>query len=242
MRLPIGMLAAAVALACSVRWAPAGPAAPQQLRTRPGMRGPNGMPESTATVAAQADVTAPRPTASAAAARATPTRRAIQGRPPIPSTRAPTTARPVTPLPTPDPPFYSGGLGLRRTDWESSHGPPSASNGEDAGQYGEGWEATFLGGNVARLDRGWEPSPVELPEARRMVGSMLPAAAILLRSYMENSETAVDTFSSASLVARFAANPAAWAGGPPGRFTIVYHYHGGTARVLGLTIATGDPP
>jgi hypothetical protein len=267
MRWQLGVVAAAVALACSAPGA--APNTPTSGEGQAWTPNPDEPWKLTATVAARASASHPRIATPAVEPTLPPTRRAAQSKPaaptatrrgtatPAPTANAPATqlpaaqagpaalppaaGKPAAPVPTTAFPFHSGGLGLTRAEWERSHGAPTGNSGA-AVKYRDGWAAAFLDGNVSRVDWSWESSPVGLPEARRQAGSMLPDDGYLISTYRPDPDTAVERFTSSSLARRFTTGATAWTGGSPGSFVIVYRYRDGADGVYSVTIATGNNP
>lgn len=155
--------------------------------------------------------------------------------------RLPTPTARVTPTPYP-----SGGLGLRRDEWEDRRGPPGRSPGRltiyDRGRYG----VAFAADTVWYIERTWgERSPVALELAREEGRGLAPADAEHLDS-LETRLRKFDLYRSASLADRFrqvgraggAVNP--WLGREPGTFIVFYREQRG--QVTELVVTTGDNP
>lgn len=154
--------------------------------------------------------------------------------------------QPIASQPTPSSPSHaSGGLGLAQADWEHLHGsgrPDNASSpmffeyesGKFQVQFSE-----IRSGNVGYIERVWgDRNAIPLEEARRESKNLIPADAKFVRTYISQSGSTVDLYTSESLKDRFAASD--FIAGKPGDFIILYRNQ--TGRTTTFIISVGNNP
>lgn len=131
----------------------------------------------------------------------------------VPVARA-TFANPFTPTPAPD--VASGGLGLRRRDWEARHA-------------GASFRAEYRDDRVVAIERAGDRAGWAIDAARRdIVQNVAPRDASYLRTETRPDGSVVDRFTSPSL----------------GGFAAVYEIYGDgdrLGRVSSYRVATGEP-
>lgn len=170
-----------------------------------------------------------------------------------PQTSAPiptaTSQRAAAPLPTtassPTPRgqlFSSDGLGLARTDWEAKVGKPERSSAGFFDYAGGKYSASFQDGRVSYIEYHWgDKAPVSLDIARSQITPLLPADAVLVKSYTSRDRP-VDLYSSTSLATIYRTDSKLlWVGGEPGNFIILYRLDQ-SGRVFTALIALGNNP
>jgi hypothetical protein len=121
--------------------------------------------------------------------------------------------------------FSSGGLGVRRNDWERLHGralvEDLASDVYKVPDQGA-LILSFHEGNCSMLERHHAPSAVSLDLARGESRQLIPNDSSLTRTYTSAPANLVDLYHSESLRTRFSKD-VEWGGGGPGDFTVSYY-------------------
>lgn len=154
------------------------------------------------------------------------------------ATIAPPTATQSSPTATPAPAIFGSDLAA----WVASYGKPTERVGYQV--FGP-WEILLLGDQVRHIERIYDP-PVPVADALAAAATLLPADAILQRTYSPDGspEVIVDLYTSASLAARLPAD--AWRGGEPGQFVVIHHaYPEEERRIIiaaGNNATGGEPP
>lgn len=155
-----------------------------------------------------------------------------------PATGAPTAAPTPAPAPVatataPAPAI----LGAMLSDWQAQLGAPADRNGY---KVFDPWELLDFGhGHAQHIERIYDPA-VAPAVALADAAALLPADAVLLRTYSPDGrpETIVDLYHSAALAAQLPAT--AWIGGEPGQFIVLRNeFSDGVQRIV---IATGNNP
>ena len=161
------------------------------------------------------------------------------------NTPTPTTIPALTGTPVPTATtvqFVSGGLGLTSSGWERLYGT-GASTDLGAVKYADTYEVYFQDSKAWHIEREWgEETRVGLTEARDECRQLIPADAVLVRTYSPDGmpELVVDLYMSASLIEQFGAQDSLWIGGEPGNFVLVY---GVSEGAVGRMVAgLGDNP
>lgn len=179
----------------------------------------------------------PPPTSTPAPAEPSPVAELVEA-------TATNTPAPPTPTPaptvtnTPAPAIFGSDLAA----WRALYGEPTERFGYQV--FGP-WEIAPLGDQVRHIERIYDP-PVPVADALAHAATLLPADAILQRTYSPagSPETIVNLYTSASLAARLPAD--AWTGGEPGQFVVIHHaYPEGERRIIiaaGNNVAGGEPP
>jgi hypothetical protein len=137
--------------------------------------------------------------------------------------------------------FPSGGLGLRRGDWEQRRGP--AAQPGFFFDYEEGrFSVAFLEDSIFLLQRIWTDGAVPFDVARTESKQLMPGDARLAEVIDRGSEQGegrvVDLYTSQALGARFPA--ADWKGIQPGTFAVRYRVRLADGRVTAMTLQLGD--
>ena len=181
----------------------------------------------------------------------------------VPSTNTPTrepTNTPIPPTNTPEPTdepvlvsdngngYLSGGLGLSKADWDSSHTETNLDYQPFGTGYDNIYDVAFQIGNVWYIDRQWDTNNFVTLDVAEIVGqSLIPADSQLVETYSPEGipEIIVNLYFSESLKSRFRNEDETlfgnwWFGGEPGNFIVSYSVYDG--EVARMVIGIGNNP
>ena len=191
--------------------------------------------------------TAPVVTRTPAAVTATSVVAAVPSPTPAPRPIATSIPATVTPAPTarPEPTkstkpaavdVRSLGLGRPKADWERTYGQPDKNGAYANGAY---W-VTFSEDRVAHLERTWGDRDAKSKDfVMGALATLLPADKKLIGQVASSGGTPGELYRSEALAMAF--TPAAFIGGEPGDFVILFRTQAG-GRITSIVAAIGNNP
>ncbi len=146
----------------------------------------------------------------------------------------------ITPKPTSTVAAYkSGGLGLDRAAWESSHGNALADGTSFFRYENDKFAVMFSAGNANHIERAYgDRNAVPIADARTESKLFIPADAKFVRTYTSRSDSTVELYTSESLKSRFSESN--FIGGKAGDFIVLYRNQ--TGKVMTFIATIGNNP
>ncbi len=142
----------------------------------------------------------------------------------------------------------SGGIGIKKTEWEKIHGSPnrpcfSVADITQCNYKEDLFITSFISQHPIRsisYGNGNLKSQLSLEESRVWVRSFIPNDSVFVKSYVSTIGSTVDLYNSKWLAGQFPANDGLhWINGKPGDFIVIYS---GKAGISNITIGTGNNP
>ncbi len=140
----------------------------------------------------------------------------------------------------------SGGLGIKKTEWEKIYGLPnrpcfSVASIIQCNYKNDLFITSFIDQYPIRsISYGNLKPKLSLEESRVQVKSLIPSDSVFIKSYTSAIGSTVDLYNSKWLAAQFPANDSLyWINGKPGDFIVIYS---GKSGISNITMGTGNNP